>query len=58
MEASKGNLALEAKARARALDKEDKARWDTEAMSSAGIMVVVADVVADGNSCGWLIKSS
>lgn len=50
MEASRVNLALVAKARARASDRVDRARWDTEAMSSAAIMVVVGVGAEDGSS--------
>lgn len=58
MEVRKGNLGLEVKARRRALDKEVRARWDTEATSSAAIMVVAVGVAGDGSSRRSLIHSS
>ena len=53
MEASRANLVLVAKVRARALDRADRARWDTEAMSSGAIMVA-GDVAEDGSLRGSL----
>lgn len=58
MEASKANLASVVKGRARALDKEDRVRWDTEVTSSAAIMVVAVGVAGDGSSLGSFTDSS
>lgn len=58
MEASKANLASVDKAKVKALDKEDRVRWDTEGMSSAAITVVAVGVDGDGSSRGRFANSS